>query len=104
MKENLGMTENEITVITPYTPTLDPDFPTEEPLVELRTYTECWSSKEIWNNVRALVIPDNSCNNYEDALNLNRYPSLKTITIGDECFSNVKGNTELPDFRACLFE
>ena len=39
-------------------------------------------------NVTNLIISSNSCNELEE-LNLNEYRYLKSIEIGDDCFSNV---------------
>ena len=39
-------------------------------------------------NVTNLIISSNSCNEL-NSLNLNEYQYLKSIEIGDECFSNV---------------
>ena len=56
-----------------------------------KSYKECWSNETVWNDIESLVIPDRVCNEESvTALDLSKYPKLKSVTIGDESFMKVK--------------
>ena len=66
--------------------------PTEAPatLPPPTSYDECWSEEPVSNYITELVIGSNTCNaNTVTALDLTKYPLLKSVTIGDESFMYV---------------
>ena len=53
-------------------------------------YKECWSDEMVWSDVESLSIVSNTCNEESVIeLDLSKYPKLKSVTIGDECFMYV---------------
>ena len=73
-------------------PTTQPPtvIPTSTPLPEPASYDECWSDEPIPSNITELVIGDNMCNsNNVTILDLSKYHSLKSVTIGGNCFEYV---------------
>ena len=53
-------------------------------------YKECWSDEMVWNDIESLSILSNTCNEESVIeLDLSKYPKLKSVTIGDECFMYV---------------
>ena len=46
----------------------------------------CWSTG-IPLNATEIVIPDNSCNEEEDGLDLREYTNLKRLRVGNNCFA-----------------
>ena len=52
-----------------------------------KQYKECWSDEMVWSDVESLSILSNTCNEESVIeLDLSKYPKLKSVTIGDECF------------------
>ena len=47
---------------------------------------DCWSTS-IPLNATEIVIPDNSCNEEEDGLDLRVYSNLKRLRVGNNCFA-----------------
>ena len=55
-----------------------------------KQYKECWSDEMVWSDVESLSILSNTCNEESVIeLDLSKYPKLKSVTIGDECFMYV---------------
>ena len=55
-----------------------------------KQYKECWSDEMVWSDVESLFILSNTCNEESVIeLDLSKYPKLKSVTIGDECFMYV---------------
>ena len=55
-----------------------------------KQYKECWSDEMVWSDVESLSIVSNTCNEESVIeLDLSKYPKLKSVTIGDECFMYV---------------
>ena len=55
-----------------------------------KQYKECWSDEMVWSDVESLFILSNTCNEESVIeLDLSKYPKLKSVTIGDECFEYV---------------
>ena len=55
-----------------------------------KQYKECWSDEMVWNDIESLSILSNTCNEESVIeLDLSKYPKLKSVTIGDECFMYV---------------
>ena len=53
-------------------------------------YKECWSNEPVWNDIESLVIPDRVCNEESvTALDLSKYPKLKSLWIGRTGFEYV---------------
>jgi len=77
-------------------PTLHPTpkptpIPTQSPSTP--NVNDCWSSG-IPLNATEIVIPDNSCNEEEDGLDLSDYTELKKLTVGNNCFAKL-GSVEI---------
>ena len=50
-------------------------------------YKECWSNDTVWSDIETLTIPDWVCNDMNiTKLDFNKYPKLKSITIGNFSF------------------
>ena len=55
-----------------------------------KQYKECWSDEMVWSDVESLSILSNTCNEESVIeLDLSKYPKLKSVSIGDECFMYV---------------
>ena len=69
-------------------PTVAPTVgPTQPPRSE---YDECWSSNPVKSTITQLTIAQGKCNSVRDTLDLSRYPHLKSLTIGNNSFQNLK--------------
>ena len=55
--------------------------------VNRQQYKECWSNDTVWSDIETLTIPDWVCNDMNiTKLDFNKYPKLKSITIGNFSF------------------
>ena len=61
--------------------------PTQPPRSE---YDECWSSSPVKSTITQLTIAQWKCNSVQDTLDLSRYPHLKSLTIENNSFKNLK--------------